>query len=239
MDKDLIKSPRLFVDLSLNVGEEVTLGADHTHYLKNVLRRQVQDHVRLFNGKDGEFAGQIMVLSKKAAEIKLVSQIKPQPEKESGATLYFAPIKKARMDILIEKAVELGVQKLCPVITARTENRKPNIERIRKQIIEASEQCERLSIPVVADPMQLHELPEDQEIFWAIERTDVLALRNIEALTKSPYFLIGPEGGFDEQEIAHLNKLSNIKPISLGPNILRAETAAIVCLTYALIGANE
>ena len=230
--------PRIFVTDTLRENESVELSTEHAHYFKNVLRRQDGDPVRLFNGQNGEWQGELANLSKKSGQVDLKLQTREQPKKAAGTTaLYFAPIKKARLDILIEKAVELGVDELHPVITDRTENRKLKIERIQNQIIEAAEQCERLDIPSLADPIKINALTDDQEIYACIERDEQREkapfIANI--LTPDMRFLIGPEGGFTPEEIDQLARKSNLTFISLGDRIYRAETASFVCLTHAAL----
>lgn len=230
--------PRIFVTDTLRENESIELSPEHAHYFKNVLRRQDGDPVRLFNGQDGEWQGELFNLSKKSGQVDLKLQTRQQPKKATGKTaLYFAPIKKSRLDILIEKAVELGVDELHPVITDRTENRKLKIERIESQIIEAAEQCERLDIPSLADPIKINALTDDEEIYACIERDAQREKAPFIADVNTPdmRFLIGPEGGFSDSEIEKLKQKSNITNVSLGDRIYRAETASFVCLTHAAL----
>lgn len=233
MDKNSNKAPRLYIDHSLHGQDVIELCKDHTHYLKNVLRQQVGAHLRIFNGKDGEFLAYIVEIQKKSCRIKLQRKLKDQPECKNNIHLYFAPMKKYRMEFLIEKAVELGVHGLHPVITTRTETRKLNAGRIHKQIIEASEQCERLDIPVFHDFIRLHELPKDRDVMWCAERENARGLQDVKRGDWN--FLVGPEGGFDGEEVSFLRNSKKIIPISLGSRILRAETAALTCLAHASI----
>ena len=236
----IYKYPRLYLNASFLDGSEIALTPEHAHYLKTVLRKNKGDMVRVFNGHDGEWVGEIGSLAKKNGSLVLTKQIKVQPEPQPRVHMFFAPIKKQRMDMLIEKAVELGVDALHPVITNRTENRKLKEERVRAQIIEASEQSERLDIPVLHDPVSLSDAllkSGDWGVpFYAcIERdldTKPISSLNFEY---GAAFLIGPEGGFDDSEIQMLSECSNVERVGLGDRLLRCETAAIVCLSYARI----
>jgi len=236
MESELYGSlSRLFTPSDLNAGAEIALPENHAHYLRNVLRKNTGDTIRLFNGRDGEWVAEITALSKKSAAAKPLKKLRDQPPAPPAVHLIFAPIKKARLDFLIEKAVELGVTHLHPVITARTENRNLNQERLNAQIVEAAEQCERMDIPVCFDSTPLDKKVAAwnaaPEILWCYERSDAAALGSFPL--KSPTFLIGPEGGFDDREIRYLSQQAFIRSISLGPAILRAETAALYCLSCA------
>ena len=223
---------RLFTPADLNLGAETTLPENHAHYLRNVLRKNPGDTIRLFNGRDGEWLAEIATLGKKSGSAKLTKKLRDQPPAPPTVHLLFAPIKKARLDFLIEKAVELGVTHLHPVITARTENRNLNAERLQAQIIEATEQCERMDVPIFFDAMPLDKKiaawNAAPEILWCFERSNAESLGMTPL--KNPAFLIGPEGGFDDREIRYLSEQAFIKSVSLGAAILRAETAAIFCL---------
>ena len=237
-EKDKIWTyPRIFVPDALNNGKTINLSAAHAHYFKNVLRRQDGNYIRIFNAKDGEWVATLQNLTKKSGEAALQSQSRPQPNNTYKTALYFAPIKKSRMDILIEKAVELGVTDLIPVITARTENRKFKAERIQSQILEAAEQCERLSIPKLHKTIPIKALPTDNTIHACIERNETREQSpHISTIKdKNLAFFIGPEGGFSDDEINTTLKKPNIMPISLGERIYRAETASILCLSHATL----
>ncbi len=236
----IYKYPRLYINVPFSQGAEISLDAAHSHYLKNVLRKSVGDVLRVFNGRDGEWLASLKVLGKKNGSALLTEQIKQQPEISAPLYLFFAPIKKQRMDFLIEKSVELGVSGLYPVITNRTENRKLNEERMRSQIIEATEQCERLDLPTLHPAQKLPELLRMKEtlfleapLFVCLERRELAAPLSSYSYEKGAAFLIGPEGGFDDQEVESLIAAENIRLVDLGDTILRAETAAIACLSYA------
>ncbi len=232
---DLYKYPRLYLNASFKENAKISLGADHSHYLRNVLRKNAGDLLRVFNGADGEWLAAIDILGKKDGTIILTKQIKKQPAKQAGLNLFFSPIKKHRMNFLIEKAVELGVSGFYPVIMSRTENRKLNEARINAQIIEAAEQCERLDLPALHPAQNLGGilLRDDAHFYVCLERNN-----GAKPMASYPYeggasFIIGAEGGFDPQEIELLLSSEKVTAINLGDNILRAETAAIACLSYA------
>ncbi len=231
------KYPRLYVGTDFAQGLSIALEAGHNHYLRNVLRKQEGDFLRVFNGRDGEWVARVTKLGKKNGEAALEAQLRVQPDLSAGREvhLYFSPIKKQRMDMLIEKAVELGVSKLHPVIMRRTVSRKINEERIRAQIIEASEQCERMDIPTLEPARNLDEVLAglEQPVFACIEREgDALPIAECE-LGAHAAFLIGPEGGFEEGEVTLMRSCEKVISVSLGESILRAETASIACLSWA------
>lgn len=238
MTDHITKLPRLYSDQDLKDGGLVHLPKEQAHYLKNVLRKSEGDGLRLFNGRDGEWLGALQSPGKKEADVLLQQELRPQPPPRRAVHLLFAPIKKARMDMLVEKAVELGVSDLHPVITAHTEVRKLNMERVRAQIIEAAEQCERLDIPRLHDPLALDTVLRGwsgAKIFAALERAEAghIALTDFEDGPMA--FLVGPEGGFSVAESDMLAGHSAVVPVSLGGEILRAETASLMCLSYAKI----
>lgn len=230
------KLPRLFTESPLSEGCAAVLDTAQTHYLKNVLRKQEGEHLRVFNGKDGEFTAHIEKLGKKEAIIRLEALFLPQPPAAPPVHLVFAPIKKARLDMLIEKAVELGASDLHPVLTERTENRHLNTERLNAQITESLEQCERLARPRLHPLQKLEKLiPTWQSpvIFACLEREDALPLTEaLNSMTaQGAALLLGPEGGFTPKEISYLTAAKNCRPVSLGPAILRAETAVFYALS--------
>ena len=242
-EKDAHKLPRLYVGGALAQGLHIDLEAAQAHYLRNVLRRQEGDFVRVFNGSDGEWLARIFSLGKKKGEAVAEKCLRKQPGVDEGSEvhLYFTPIKKQRMDMLIEKAVELGVRELHPVITRRTEIRKVNEERVRVQVTEAAEQCERMDIPVLHSVRRLEEILSglDVPLYACIERDPEAQALGERELGKKTAFLIGPEGGFEENEIAELLACENVTAVSLGESILRAETAALACLSWARLRAGN
>ncbi len=239
---DLYKYPRLYLNVELKENVKISLNTRHVHYLRNVLRKELGNKLRIFNGKDGEWLALIEDLGKKSGRIELVRQIKQQPVKSVQLDLFFSPIKKQRMDILVEKAVEFGVSGLYPIITNRTENRKFNKDRVNSQIIEASEQCERMDLPVLYDMQRLDRvlsLNHDVPLYACLERMNT-SIKPISAFSykNGAAFIIGPEGGFDVQEVENILSAPKILPITLGQVILRTESAAIACLSYTMIEAT-
>ena len=210
----------------------VNLQKEQSHYLKNVLRMSEGDRVRTFNGKDGEWLAALSFEGKKGI-LHPQKQLRPQLE-EPGPWLFFSPLKKSRMEFLVEKAVELGVQKLTPVLTERTIVRTLNMEKIKSHIIEAAEQCERLTIPDLSPPIKLSRVFDvlgNKNLYFFKERGEKIPLFRGQAECA---LLIGPEGGFSAQEIEGLEKSPQIKPVSLGSRILRAETASLAALSRCL-----
>lgn len=225
------KLPRLYVNVDLAEGQAVALEGAQAHYLRTVLRRQDGDGVRLFNARHGEWTARLEGLARKGGAAVPDIRIREQPTLARRVHLLFAPIKKTRMDFLIEKVVELGATDLHPVLTHNTEVRKVNEERLRQQIIEAAEQCERLDIPALHTLTDLHDKIvnwRDEPVFACLERTQAPALGYALREGPSPALLIGPEGGFTKEETAFL--ADRCAPVSLGPNILRSETAALKAL---------
>lgn len=234
MDKTIIKSPRLYIDQDLKSGLSIELGSAQAHYLKNVLRKNEDDLLRLFNGRDGEWVGAIESLSKKSAVVALSEQLRAQSMLKKRVHIFFPPIKKNRLDFLIEKAVELGATDLQPVLTQNTETRKINGERLKAQITEAAEQCERLDIPKLHDLCDFKNavIQTKIETICAIERYDAKEIKDMQINDEEIGFLAGPEGGFTAEEIEWLNSNDQITAVSLGQNILRSETAFVKFLSF-------
>ncbi len=233
------KCPRLYVDDRLQDGQAIPLSSSHFHYLSSVLRLTGGDSVRVFNGKDGEWLSAFHPITKKSGEIELSHQIQVQPTLTRRVHLLFAPIKKQRMDFMIEKAVELGVTDLHPVLTQNTNIQKINKDRIVSQIIEAVEQCERLRLPILHEvqPLEKKCLEWDVSIplLFAVERHEcphISVFHENNNAQNQIALLIGPEGGFTQEEQERLLSLKSISPVSLGNYILRAETAALYGLTF-------
>lgn len=234
MEKSIIKTPRLYTELALLKASIIELPKEKAHYLKNVMRKEVGEPLRLFNGRDGEWLGKISELSKKSASITLTERLKDQPKVARRIHGFFPPIKKHRMDFLIEKAVELGVTDLHPVLTEFTDVRKINEERVGAQILEAAEQCERLDIPVLHGMKDLKTAVNGFEgtIYSAVERGDYPHIRDIDFQDKDYGVLVGPEGGFSDQEVDFLVNCKNVKCITFGEVILRSETAFLKLLCF-------
>jgi 16S rRNA (uracil1498-N3)-methyltransferase len=236
MTENVNKAPRLFVTAALAAGQNFALDESQTHYVRNVMRLKEGEHVRCFNGRDGEFAARIDSLSKKSASMLAETKRINQPASTPRIHLLFAPLKKHRMDQVIEKTVELGVTDLHPVITAHTEVREVNAERLSAQMIEAAEQSERLDVPTLHPQADLRAKmaawDKTLPLFWGAETEKDGAPMLCQAL-KASAFLIGPVGGFNQNECDFLSKLPFIRPVSLGPRVLRAETASILCMILA------
>jgi 16S rRNA (uracil1498-N3)-methyltransferase len=228
---------RIYIDASLSKGASVALTTAQAHYFHNVMRKSTGDAIRVFNGRDGEWLCLIDTLNKKNGQILPQEQLKQQTNGQAQPapqiTLIFAPIKKQRLDFLIEKAVELGVTCFQPVLTQNTEMRKINAERIESQIIEAAEQCERLDIPTLLPLIALEKAaPLHGVIYAAIERLDDVPHIAEVTDTQNCALLIGPEGGFTAEEVQWLSARSNVSAVGLGPQIMRAETAALYGLAH-------
>ena len=238
---DLSTTPRLYVDVPLAAGAMVTLPPPQSHYLGSVMRRQPGDNVRLFNGSAGEWAARVDSVGKKIVTLVVVEQSCPQ-EVMSDLWLCAAPLKRGRIDWVAEKACELGVSRLVPVVTRRTIVDKLNLDRVRAHMVEAAEQCGRTAIPAVSEPIGLAALLRD----WPMERALIFAdeaggepLATLCARMPAPVaILIGPEGGFTPEERAAIRAVPGAVAASLGPRILRADTAAVaaVAVWQALAG---
>lgn len=227
-------SQRLYVTSSLNLGADVTLRADQAHYLVNVLRLSLGGEVLLFNGQDGEWSGQLVSISKKGADVTCKLQTRLQ-DSVPNLWLAFAPVKGERTDYIVEKATELGVAGIIPVITERTIVRKVNLERLQARCIEAAEQCARLSVPIVHDVQPLSaffEMPADDSLLLFADEAGG-GMNMAAALADNPTktsLLTGPEGGFTLSERVKLRACAHVRAVSLGPRILRADTAAFAGL---------
>jgi 16S rRNA (uracil1498-N3)-methyltransferase len=233
---------RLYVDDPL--GAERTLGLDHgrAHFLRSVLRLSRGARLALFNGHDGEWLARVDGLGKGWASLVVESRRRPQ-DRPPDLWLLFAPIKRARIDFLVEKATELGVSVLQPVLTRHTDVARVNTGRLAANAREAAEQCERLSVPEVREPAELFAClahwPAGRRLLVCAEsgtaRPLDQVLRQAEAeaaaQAEAPWaVLTGPEGGFARSELDGLRKLAFVTPVGLGPRVLRADTAALAAL---------
>lgn len=257
---------RLFLDAPLAAGETVPVERDQANYLLNVLRLKAGDAILVFNGRDGEWLARVAPGGKKHCDLVLDRQTRPQ---EAGPDIdyLFAPLKRSRLDYMVQKATELGVARLRPVITRRTIAERVNVERMRANAIEAAEQCGILRIPDVIEPVKLERILAEWDVsrrlIFCDESADLAnpleALRSLgspgvrpsgsdtlpdvskamvsdpQGLTPPLAVLIGPEGGFDPAEREMLLRKSFTIAISLGPRIMRADTAAVAAL--ALVNA--
>ncbi|KKC36508.1 16S rRNA methyltransferase [Devosia epidermidihirudinis] len=238
--------PRLHVEPDLAANAQLTLGKEQSLYLAAVLRKNVDDEVVLFNGRDGAWRARITSDSKKSVGLELVEQIAPQSP-SSDLWYGFAPLKTERLDYVIQKATEMGVSTIQPVITRYTQVARLKHERLVANAIEAAEQCEVLNVPAVPTEISLDRLLDswtteqgNRKLILADEGENVSSpVEAIAALRGTPVgILIGPEGGFSDQERAKLRAQPFVVPVSLGPRILRADTAAVAALAViqAIIG---
>lgn len=235
MDVNLSGAIRLFVSAPLFAGAVVGATAAQAHYLGHVMRRGPGEALRLFNGAEGEWRGRIASLRKDRCEIAVEAPLRPQAP-EPDLWLAFAPLKRDATDLVARQATELGVSRLLPVFTERTVAARVNLERLSAIATEAAEQCERLTVPVLRPPARLAELLGG----WDAARRLAAALERTEAPAPAAgpgALLIGPEGGFSPGELDALRRRPFVVPVSLGPRILRAETAAIAGL--ALLQAHS
>ncbi len=227
-------SIRLFVSETLSAGTALQLSRPQSHYLVNVMRCTVSQQILLFNGKEGEWLSEISVADKKACVVSVLQQSRPQTI-NPDVWLLFAPLKKDRTDFLIEKATELGVSRLIPAITKRTQSGRLNVERLQATATEAAEQSRRLSVPVIVEPESFEAIiknwPEQRRLVYLDETGHGQPLAGVLADgTEHLGFWIGPEGGFSADELDALGKLTFSVAADLGPRILRAETAATAAL---------
>lgn len=235
---DKMKNPavkpryRLFFDTPLASGQEVTLPDDQLHYLRNVLRLRVGDTLALFNGRDGEFSARIALLDRRRAVVCVLSRLRSQQE---GADIWLcaALIKRSRFEWMAEKATELGIRRLLPVRTERSTGDRLRTDRLQAIMKEAAEQCERLDVPEIAPVRTLSEVlaswDETRALYYGAERDRDIDRSQFSDMPAA--ILIGPEGGFSNVEDDLLRQQKFVKPISLGPRILRAETAAVAALS--------
>lgn len=226
---------RLFVEAPLSAGMAVALSRDQTHYLASVMRAAVGEMVLLFNGRDGEWLARIAALAKAGAALIPERQVRPQAP-EPDLWLLAAPLKKDRTDLVVEKAAELGVSRLWPVFTRRTNAGRVNAERLRAHLVEAAEQCERLTVPDLTEPAALDKVlagwPPDRVLLFLDEGGSGAPLAEVLSTLSGQKLalLVGPEGGFDEEERRLIAAKPFARAVGLGPRILRAETASIAAL---------
>ena len=228
-------TPRLFLETPLAEAQDISLEREQGHYLTGVLRLASGDALRVFNAKDGEWLAYLTTVSKKSVALRVerrVADVAVPPDID----YVFAPLKHARLDYVVQKATELGVRRLRPVITQRTVAERVNIDRMRANVVEAAEQCNLVFVPDVLEPVKLARCLNEWQPDRALVHCDeTAAVANpLEALrgVKTPAaVLIGPEGGFTDDERALIRGLPLATAISLGPRIMRADTAAVAALT--------
>jgi 16S rRNA (uracil1498-N3)-methyltransferase len=237
------RMPRLFVDAPLATNAEVKLDRNQANYIFNVLRLGRGDGVLLFNGRDGEWRGSVADAGKRTAAITIEKCSRPQPH-AGDLHLLFAPLKHARLDYLVQKAVEMGVSRLQPVMTKHVQVARVNLDRMRANAVEAAEQCGILHVPTVAAVLGLDAAVSDEGrlLIFCDENAEVAD--PIEALTvarlqqKPLSILIGPEGGFADEERSLVLRRPHVVRVALGPRILRADTATVaaLALVQAVLG---
>jgi 16S rRNA (uracil1498-N3)-methyltransferase len=232
---NLLRTPRLYVVAPLRAGETVTLEDRHAHYLLHVLRLHKGATFRLFNGTDGEWLAEIIAVRKRDLTLQCDRKLRdPQPPPDID--YLFAPLKHARLDYLAQKATEMGAGRLRPVITRRTITERVNIERLKSNVIEAAEQCNLVGLPQVFEPEPLDKVIAGWEAARRLIYCDEAGLAAnplsvLQSINRGPLaVIIGPEGGFapDEQKLLRTQKF--VSAISLGPRIIRADTAAVAAL---------
>jgi len=234
MSRADFRTPRLYVDTTLSPRASVALAPDQSNYLGNVLRLKSGDAVLAFNGRDGEWRA-VIAGRKRPEQLMVETQTRGQ-EPPTRIRYAFAPLKHARLDYMVQKAVEMGASALCPVLTQHTQVSRINLERMRANVIEAAEQCGILGIPDVAEPVRLFDLLDgwkaDRRIIYCDEGdAGQNPLPLLSAITERKLaLLVGPEGGFSEEERARLRNLNFVTAIPLGPRILRADTAAVAAM---------
>ena len=236
MPKLDFRAPRLFIDAALRGGDTVTLTRDQSNYLGNVLRLSAGDTILVFNGRDGEWEASIAG-RKRPDQLGILAQTRPQ-DRLSDLVYAFAPLKHARLDYMVQKAVEMGASHLQPVLTRHTQVSRVNCERMRANVIEAAEQCGILNLAAVEEPTPLERFLDrrsaERLLVFCDEEAEVAdpleTLRKGRERAQGIDVLIGPEGGFAEEERTILSRQPLILRLSLGPRILRADTAAVAAL---------
>jgi 16S rRNA (uracil1498-N3)-methyltransferase len=240
-------STRLFVEAPLASGAVVALEARQANYLVNVLRLSENDDVLVFNGADGEWRAALHTAGRRQWQLTAVAQTRPQTPRPDLHYL-FAPLKHARLDYMVEKAVEMGAGRLRPVITRHTQVTRVNAERMRANAIEAAEQCGILWLPEIDAPVALADVlsrwaanESGRRLIFCDEGEGAASpVATLAGLRGAPLaVLVGPEGGFAEEERAQLKALPFVTAISLGPRILRADTAAIAALAVVQAAAGD
>ena len=229
---------RLYIDQPLTAGQDAVLPREQAHYLRNVMRLDAGARLLVFNGRDGEFEAEMIPEGRKQARLDILKLMRPQCQLPQ-LMLAFAPVKKARIDYIAEKATELGVGIIQPVVTAYTNVTRVNTGRLAANAIEAAEQTGRLTIPMIREPVALEVflagLDAQFDLIFCDEGLapggEGAMIEQVKALSGPAAVLIGPEGGFSQAEREQINALERSVAVSLGPNILRADTAMVAALT--------
>jgi 16S rRNA (uracil1498-N3)-methyltransferase len=234
-------SIRLYVTSDLTAGSVHDCDAGQTNYLATVLRLDAGAELLVFNGRDGEWLAEIAEAGRRVCRLHAVKRVRPQ---SAGQDLHylFAPLKRSRLDYMVQKATELGVNRLQPVLTRRTQAERVNLERMRANVVEAAEQCGVLSLPEVGEPAKLEAVLAGwqpvRRLIFCDEAADLASpVEVLAGVPRGPLaVLIGPEGGFTLEERSQLRRLAFVTTVSLGPRIMRADTAAVAVL--ALVNAT-
>ena len=227
---------RLYINQALHVGEQILFSEEDSHYLCNVMRLKDGEEILCFNGKEGEFRIVLTQVNKKTCEGEVLSQTQPF-RSSPDIWLLFAPVKKDKTDFIIEKATELGVNKIIPVITQRTISDKVKTERFCAQAKEAAEQCRRLDVPQIEDAVSLEKYltawPKERALFFMDESGEGISAKEafLAHQGKPAAILVGPEGGFAKEEMEKIRQKEQAVSVTLGPRILRAETAVAAALS--------
>lgn len=226
---------RLYIPTHLEVGQQISLEEKQSHYLLHVMKLTVGDTINCFDNQSGEYCCEIYKAGKKQIEIKVLSQNKPfSPVPD--VWLLFAPVKKDNTDFIIQKATELGVKKIIPVITKHTISERVKVERFEMQAIEASEQCRRTDIPEISAPVKFDDIiakwDATRKLYYMDETLNGITVAQAFQTANEPCaIIVGPEGGFSEKELQTLNQKDFTVGVSLGKRILRAETAVVASLS--------
>lgn len=230
------KNPRtrLYIKQDFSPGVVHLVDGSQGHYLVNVLRIKLGEYISLFNGREGEWLAEITKIGKGKAMITLREKLADQTSVPDLWYL-FAPVKKARLDYMMQKATELGVSLIRPILTKHTNLERLKRDKLIANLIEAAEQCGRMSVPELDEMISLEELlkkwPEDRTLIFCDEAGEAKQLKDIERSADKWAILIGPEGGFSEEERTMIRNHKNTEAVTLGPRILRADTAAVAALT--------
>ena len=226
---------RIYIEKKLHIGEMVEIDEKQAHYLINVMKQKTGNKLFCFNNKDGEFEGEIETISKKSLSMRVLSKSK-NFEKSPDIWLLFAPLKKDQTDFVIQKSTELGVRKIIPTLTLRTNSEKVRTDRFQVQAIEAAEQCRRVDLPEISEAISLEKLLQTWDstrvLFYMDETGN--GKRITEAFSKNNQpsaILVGPEGGFDKKELELLKKMNYTEAVTMGTRIMRAETAVTAALS--------
>jgi 16S rRNA (uracil1498-N3)-methyltransferase len=229
------RAQRLYVDVPLHSGAGLVCDGDQANYLLNVLRLGDADRILVFNGRDGEWEAEVADAARRRCSLRVLSRVRPQ-EQGPDLDLLFAPLKRARLDYMVQKATELGAARLRPVLTRRTVPDRVNLDRMRANAIEAAEQCGILRIPEISTPQKLEQTIAGWDgsrrlVFCDEAAAQASPLAALAGVARGPLgVLIGPEGGFEPEERELLLSQPFVVAIALGPRIMRADTAAVAAL---------